>query len=173
MRTALIEAPGQVAVATVPDPTPAPREGVVDAAACGLCGTDLHMLQCEFAPALPVVSGHAGEMIEIGSEVSELAVGYRVAVGPSLYCHECRHCRAGRANLCDRWNAIGVSVQGGAAEYALAPVANCVRLPDHVDVRDAARIDPLSCAVRGYDVLNSSTLDRFKVGQGRKMVVEP
>jgi 2-desacetyl-2-hydroxyethyl bacteriochlorophyllide A dehydrogenase len=157
VKAAVIEAPGKVTVATVPDPTPGPREVVVDVAACGLCGTDLHILQGEFAPTLPVVPGHefAGEVVGLGSEVTELAIGDRVAVDPSLYCNECRYCRAGRNNLCDRWQAIGVTVAGGAAEYAVAPVANCVRLPDHVDVQDAALIEPLSCAVRGYDVLNS------------------
>ncbi|QKZ24197.1 zinc-dependent alcohol dehydrogenase family protein [Streptomyces chartreusis] len=157
MKAAVIEAPGKVTVTTVPDPTPGPREVVVDVAACGLCGTDLHILQGEFAPTLPVVPGHefAGEVVGLGSEVTELSLGDRVAVDPSLYCHECRYCRVGRNNLCDRWQAIGVTVAGGAAEYAVAPVANCVRLPDHVDVQDAALIEPLSCAVRGYDVLNS------------------
>ncbi|MBN0047573.1 zinc-dependent alcohol dehydrogenase family protein [Streptomyces actuosus] len=157
MKAAVIEAPGKVAVTTVPDPTPGPREVVVEVAACGLCGTDLHILQGEFAPTLPVVPGHefAGQVVGLGSEVTELRIGDRVAVDPSLYCNECRYCRVGRNNLCDRWQAIGVTRAGGAAEYAVAPVANCVRLPDHVDVQDAALIEPLSCAVRGYDVLNS------------------
>ncbi|MEV0637002.1 zinc-dependent alcohol dehydrogenase family protein [Streptomyces sp. NPDC050619] len=157
MKAAVIEAPGKVTVTTVPDPTPGPREVVIDVAACGLCGTDLHILQGEFAPTLPVVPGHefAGEVVGLGSAVTELAIGDRVAVDPSLYCNECRSCRAGRNNLCDRWQAIGVTRAGGAAEYAVAPVANCVRLPDHVDVQDAVLIEPLSCAVRGYDVLNS------------------
>ncbi|MEU6485475.1 zinc-dependent alcohol dehydrogenase family protein [Streptomyces sp. NPDC046887] len=158
MRAALIEAPGKVSVTTVPDPSPGPRQVVVEVAACGLCGTDLHILQGEFAPTLPVVPGHefAGVVAETGSEVRELAVGDRVAVDPSLHCHECRYCRSGRGNLCDNWAAIGVTVPGGAARYALAPVANCVKLPDEVDVRDAALIEPLSCAVRGYDVLRST-----------------
>ncbi|MFI6251975.1 zinc-dependent alcohol dehydrogenase family protein [Streptomyces sp. NPDC051016] len=156
MRAAVVEAPGRVTVTTVPDPTPGPRQVVVEVAACGLCGTDLHILRGEFAPTLPVVPGHefAGRVVERGREVTELAIGDRVAVDPSLYCNECRYCRAGRNNLCDRWQAIGVTVAGGAAEYAVAPVANCVRLPDHVDVQDAALIEPLSCAVRGYDVLS-------------------
>ncbi|MEU0647473.1 zinc-dependent alcohol dehydrogenase family protein [Streptomyces umbrinus] len=157
MKAAVIEAPGKVTVTTVPDPTPGPREVVVEVAACGLCGTDLHILQGEFAPRLPIVPGHefAGEVVGLGTEVTELAIGDRVAVDPSLYCNECRYCRNGRNNLCDRWAAIGVTVAGGAAEYAVAPVANCVRLPEHVDVANAALIEPLSCAVRGYDVLNA------------------
>jgi 2-desacetyl-2-hydroxyethyl bacteriochlorophyllide A dehydrogenase len=155
MRAALIEAPGKVTVTTVPDPAPGPRQVVVEVSACGLCGTDLHILQGEFAPTLPIVPGHefAGEVVAVGAEVTEVAEGDRVAVDPSLYCHECRHCREGHGNMCDRWGAIGVTVPGGAAEYAVAPVANCVKLPEHVDARDAALIEPLSCAVRGYDVL--------------------
>ena len=158
MRAAIVEAPGKISVTTVPDPTPGPRDVVVSVASCGLCGTDLHILQGEFAPTLPIVPGHefAGEIVGIGRDVTELAVGDRVAVDPSLHCHECRYCRIGRGNLCERWAAIGVTVAGGAAEYAVAPVANCVKLPEHIDVKDAALIEPLSCAVRGYDVLNST-----------------
>ena len=157
MKAALIESVGKAVVTEVPDPTPGPREVVVEVAACGLCGTDLHILQGEFAPSLPVVPGHefAGEVAAVGSEVTELAVGDRVAVDPSLYCFACRYCRTGHHNLCDRWAAIGVTTSGGAAEYAVAPVANCVRLPEHVRTEDAALIEPLSCAVRGFDVLNS------------------
>ncbi|HWU10556.1 MAG TPA: zinc-dependent alcohol dehydrogenase family protein, partial [Streptomyces sp.] len=158
MRAAIVEAPGKVSVTTVPDPAPGPREVVVSVASCGLCGTDLHILQGEFAPTLPIVPGHefAGEIVGVGRDVTELAVGDRVAVDPSLHCHECRYCRSGRGNLCERWAAIGVTVPGGAAEYAVAPVANCVKLPEHIDVKDAALIEPLSCAVRGYDVLSST-----------------
>ncbi|MEV1021689.1 zinc-dependent alcohol dehydrogenase family protein [Streptomyces sp. NPDC050264] len=157
MKAAIVESVGKVVVGEVPDPTPGPRDVVVEVAACGLCGTDLHIRQGEFAPTLPVVPGHefAGTVAEVGSAVTEVRVGDRVAVDPSLHCHECRFCRAGRGNLCERWAAIGVTTAGGAAQYALAPVANCVRLPDHVRTQDAALIEPLSCAVRGYDVLQS------------------
>lgn len=157
MKAALVESVGKVGLTTVPDPTPGPRQVVVQVAACGLCGTDLHIRQGEFAPSLPLVPGHefAGEVVGLGSEVSELSVGDRVAVDPSLYCYECRYCRTGHNNLCERWAAIGVTTAGGAAEYAVAPVANCVKLPEHVRTQDAALIEPLSCAVRGYDVLKS------------------
>jgi 2-desacetyl-2-hydroxyethyl bacteriochlorophyllide A dehydrogenase len=165
VKAVVITGVGQLEVTEVPDPKPGPREVVVDVAACGICGTDLHILQGEFAPTLPVIPGHefAGVVVEIGSDVNEVAVGDRVAVDPSLYCHECRMCRLGRNNLCERWNAIGVSVSGGAAEYAVAPVANCVKLPDHVRTEDAALIEPLSCAVRGYDILRSQLASRVLI----------
>ncbi|MCZ4506821.1 zinc-dependent alcohol dehydrogenase family protein [Streptomyces sp. ActVer] len=157
MKAAVIESVGRAVVAEVPDPTPGPREVVVEVAACGLCGTDLHILQGEFAPKLPIVPGHefAGEVVGVGTQVTELSLGDRVAVDPSLYCYECRFCRTGHNNLCERWAAIGVTTAGGAAQYAVAPVANCVKLPDHIRTQDAALVEPLSCAVRGYDVLNS------------------
>ncbi|MFJ6567272.1 zinc-dependent alcohol dehydrogenase family protein [Streptomyces sp. NPDC091292] len=157
MKAAVIESVGKAVVAEVPDPTPGPREVVVEVAACGLCGTDLHILQGEFAPTLPVVPGHefAGEVVGVGRDVTEVAVGDQVAVDPSLYCFECRLCRSGHNNLCERWAAIGVTTAGGAAQYAVAPVANCVKLPEHIRTEDAALIEPLSCAVRGYDVLQA------------------
>ncbi len=157
MKAAVISSPGVVEIASVDDPTPGPHEAVIDVSACGLCGTDLHILQGEFAPTLPIVPGHefTGEVTALGSDVQDLRVGSRVAVDPSLYCHECHYCRHGHENLCERWGAIGVTVAGGAAEYAVAPAANCIPLPDGVRLEDAALIEPLSCAVRGYDVLSS------------------
>jgi 2-desacetyl-2-hydroxyethyl bacteriochlorophyllide A dehydrogenase len=157
VKAAVITAPGKVEVTTVEDPAPGPREVVVEVAACGLCGTDLHILQGEFAPSLPVVPGHefAGTVAAVGAAVTERRPGDRVAVDPSLPCHECFYCRRGRGNLCERWAAIGVTAPGGAAQFVAAPVANCVPLPEHVDPRDAALIEPLSCAVRGYDVLQA------------------
>jgi len=157
VKAALISSPGKVEVTEVEDPVPGPREVVVEVAACGLCGTDLHILHGEFAPTLPIVPGHefAGRIVAVGGAVNERRVGERVAVDPSLFCNECYYCRRGRNNLCERWAAIGVTAPGGAAQYAKAPVANCVPLPDHVRVEDAALIEPLSCAVRGYDVLRA------------------
>jgi 2-desacetyl-2-hydroxyethyl bacteriochlorophyllide A dehydrogenase len=162
MRAAVIQEAHEVIVTDVPDPAPGPRDVVVAVAACGICGTDLHILDGEFAPALPIVPGHefSGTVVALGAAAREanaqLAIGQRVAVDPSLYCNECHYCRIGRNNLCERWNAIGVSVPGGAAQYAAAPAANCVPLPDYVRLEDAALIEPLSCAVRGYDVLRSN-----------------
>ncbi len=165
MKAAVITSIGKVEVRTVPDPTPGPRQVVVSVEGCGICGTDLHILEGEFAPSLPIIPGHefAGTIVAIGGQVVELAVGDRVAVDPSLFCGECHYCRIGRGNLCERWAAIGVTEPGGAAEFAVAPVANCVKLPDHVATRDAALIEPLSCAVRGFDVLPRRLGDHYLI----------
>ena len=165
MRAVVIPEKGAIEVTTVPDPAPGPREVVVEVAGCGICGTDLHILQGEFAPSLPIVPGHefAGEVVAVGSDVDQLSVGDAVAVDPTLNCGECHQCRLGRFNLCERWRAIGVSDQGGAAEFAVAPAANCVKLPEGVSTRDAALVEPLSCAVRGYDVLRMRLADHVLI----------
>jgi 2-desacetyl-2-hydroxyethyl bacteriochlorophyllide A dehydrogenase len=169
VKAVVISAPGQVEVTTVDDPAPGPRDVVVDVAACGICGTDLHILDGEFAPALPIVPGHefSGVVVALGPDVDPaangIAVGDRVAVDPSLYCFECHYCRNGRNNLCERWNAIGVSRPGAAAEFVAAPVANCVKLPDGVRLEDAALVEPLSCAVRGYDILKASLASHYLI----------
>jgi 2-desacetyl-2-hydroxyethyl bacteriochlorophyllide A dehydrogenase len=157
MRAVVIKDVGQVEVVDVADPSPGPREVVVQVAACGICGTDLHILEGEFAPSLPIIPGHefAGTVAAIGSDVYELTIGQRVAVDPSLYCNECHYCKIGHNNMCERWNAIGVSKPGAAAEFVAVPLGNCVVLPDHIRLEDAALIEPLSCAIRGYDVLKS------------------
>lgn len=165
MRAAVITAPGEVEVTTVPDPSPGPREVVIAVAGCGICGTDLHILEGEFAPSLPIVPGHefAGDVVAVGAEVTEYAVGDRVAADPSLHCGECYYCRRGRGNLCERWNAIGVTKPGAAAEYTVAPVGNCFRLGDGIATADAALIEPLSCAVRGFDVLQPQLGDHYLI----------
>ncbi|MCW2641892.1 MAG: putative zinc-binding dehydrogenase, partial [Dactylosporangium sp.] len=165
MKAAVIVEPGRIEIQTVPDPTPGPRDVVVAVAGCGICGTDLHIMEGEFAPAYPIVPGHefAGEVVATGADVTEVRVGDRVAVDPSLHCGECYYCRRARGNLCENWAAIGVTTAGGAAEYAVAPVKNCFRLPDGVDTADAALIEPLSCAVRGFDVLARNMADNYLI----------
>jgi len=156
VRAVLIEQPGTVTVTTVDDPTPGPREVVVEVAAVGICGTDIHIVDGEFKPTpYPIIPGHefAGTVVAVGADVTEVAEGDRVAVDPSLFCGECHFCAIGRGNLCERWNAIGVTRPGASAQYAVAPVGNCYRLPENVSLTDAALIEPLSCAVHGFDLL--------------------
>jgi 2-desacetyl-2-hydroxyethyl bacteriochlorophyllide A dehydrogenase len=165
VKAAVIVTPGEIALESVPDPSPGPREVVVEVAGCGICGTDLHIMDGEFAPAYPIVPGHefAGTVVAAGAEVTEVRVGDAVAVDPSLHCGECYQCRRGRGNLCERWAAIGVTVPGGAAEFAVAPVKNCFPLPEGVAPADAALIEPLSCAVRGFDVLPRRLGDHYLI----------
>ena len=150
-------APGAIEVATVDDPTPGPDDVIVEVAAVGLCGTDLHILVGEHG-VLPVVPGHevTGTVVAAGAESGEVRVGDRVAVDPPCRAGVCRFCRRGRENLCLTLGALGVTTAGGAADYMRAPAARCIVLPDHVDLHGATLIEPLSCVVRGYDVLRTA-----------------
>ena len=111
-----ITAPNQLELIEIADPIPGNSEVVVEVAAVGICGTDLHIFEGEFAPKLPIVPGHemSGEVVAIGSAVTGIQVGDRVAVDPSLHCGECFYCRRARGNLCENWNALGVTFPGAA-----------------------------------------------------------
>ena len=152
MKAAIWEQPGDLRIGERDDPTPGEGELVVRVGACGLCGTDLHIADGEFPPApYPLVPGHefAGEVVAVGPAVDDWREGDRVAVDPSLFCGHCEYCRVGRGNLCANWGAIGDTVDGAFAEYVKVPAANAYALPDDLDFRAGALIEPLSCAVRG------------------------
>ncbi|HET6908743.1 MAG TPA: zinc-dependent alcohol dehydrogenase family protein [Mycobacteriales bacterium] len=145
-----------IEIVEVADPTPAPHEVVVQVAATGICGTDLHVLHGEHG-ARPVIPGHelSGTVVAVGSGVDTVHLGDRVAVDPNLPCGACTSCRRGRTNLCQQLRALGITEPGAAAELMAAPASNCVRLPSHVDLQSAALIEPLSCAVHAFDVLQT------------------
>ena len=106
MRAIVLDRPGSFRVAEVPDPTPGEGQIVVKVDACGVCGTDIHIMDGEFPPTpYPITPGHefAGTVVAVAGDVPaqmDLAVGTKVAVDPSLYCGYCRRCRPGRDNLC-------------------------------------------------------------------------
>lgn len=156
MKAAVISGPGILEVASVSDPEPGPGEVVIEVAATGLCGTDLHILSGE-PGRFPVIPGHevSGTVVALGRDSTGLSVGDRVAVDPNLPCGRCRWCRAGRGNLCPTLGALGVTVNGGAAQYMSTPAANCLRLPDGIELSAATLIEPLSCAVHAFDVLRA------------------
>ena len=157
MRALVLDRPGSFRVADVPDPTPLATEIVVRVECCGICGTDLHILDGEFPPTpYPITPGHefAGTVVARGADVKpDLPIGARVAVDPSLYCGYCRRCRAGRDNLCENWAAIGDTVNGAFAEFVAVPAVNAYRLPDHLDGQYGAMAEPLACAVHGMSRL--------------------
>lgn len=155
MKAISITAPSQLELIELADPTPGNSEVVVEVAAVGICGTDLHIFEGEFAPKLPIIPGHemSGEVVAIGAGVKGIKVGDYVAIDPSLHCGECFYCRRARGNLCENWNALGVTFPGAAAEFLLSPQKNIHKLPKGVDLKSAALIEPLSCAVRGFDQL--------------------
>ena len=156
MRAMAMTAPGKrLELRELPRPRPGPREVLVKVSACGVCRTDLHILDGELpAPHLPLVPGHeiVGRIVELGGEVQDLRLGERVGI-PWLgwTCGVCKPCREGRENLCDAARFTGYQIDGGYAEYAVADARYCFRIPEGFDDVAAA---PLLCAgLIGYRAL--------------------
>ena len=131
----------------VPDPTPGPGQVLVKVAACGVCRTDLHIIDGELGdPKLPIIPGHeiVGRVEAIGSDVTVIRVGDRVGI-PWLghTCGQCPYCGTGHENLCDEPRFTGYQIDGGYAEYAVAEAAYCFPLPESYSNTAAA---PLLCA---------------------------
>lgn len=172
MRAVIIDAPGSVRVGSVPDPVPHPNELLVRVEACGICGTDLHIIDGDSPLArYPIVPGHefAGEVVAMGSTIAQsnggmnITVGSRVAIEPNLYCGYCEFCRTGHENLCLHYAALGVTTNGAIAQYVTVPVAKAYVLPDNISLREAALIEPVSCAVHGMHSLNPRSGDTFLI----------
>ena len=130
-----------------PLPPPGAGEILVEVAACGVCRTDLHVVDGELDnPKLPLVPGHeiVGRVVELGSGVAGVAIGQRVGI-PWLghTCGVCAYCRASRENLCDRPLFTGYTRDGGYATHAVADASFCFPLPEE---GDAAALAPLLCA---------------------------
>ena len=154
MKAVIVEKPGEVRVDDVPAPEAGPGEVVVKVGACGICGTDIHIIDGEFPPTTyPIIPGHefGGEIVQVGENVEGIAVGDRVGVDPTLNCGECYYCQRGQGNLCERWNAVGVGAHpGGFAECVAVPARTIYPLPDTMSFAEAALIEPISCVVRGF-----------------------
>jgi 2-desacetyl-2-hydroxyethyl bacteriochlorophyllide A dehydrogenase len=167
VKAVVIERPNTVSVTRIEDPTPAAGEAMIKVEACGICGTDIHVLHGEFAPTrYPIVPGHefCGEVVAIAKDVRNVKVGDFVAVDPSLFCGHCRQCRAGRFNLCENWNATGVgSANGASAEFVAVPAANAFQLPPDMPRHWGALVEPLSCAVHGLDQVDLQVADNYLI----------
>jgi propanol-preferring alcohol dehydrogenase len=130
-----------------PDPEPGPSELLIRVEACGVCRTDLHVVDGELPDVRPpIVPGHevVGRVVRFGAEVEGFAAGARVGVAwLGRACGHCPYCRDGRENLCDDPTFTGYSRDGGYATHIVAEAAFAVRLADDVD---AAATAPLLCA---------------------------
>ena len=131
----------------VETPSPGPDQVLIKVKKCGVCRTDLHVVEGELPPRkLPLIPGHqvVGVVLEVGEGVEEVSRGERVGV-PWLHwaCGECSYCKRGLENLCDRAEFTGYTINGGYAEYMVAPASFVHRIPAGIDDAHAA---PLLCA---------------------------
>jgi len=156
---------------------PGPRDVVVRVATCGICGTDLHeyvagpiVTPVEPHPLTgaknPQILGHefAGDVVATGPGVTSVAEGDRVAIMPLAYCGTCAYCRRGLQHLCATMGCVGLShAWGGMGELATVAEYQVVRLPESVDYRQGALIEPTAVAAYGVERAGVAPGDRVLV----------
>lgn len=157
MKVARFHAPGDVRLEDAPEPVCGAREVKLRVRNCSTCGTDVKILR-NGHPNLspPRVMGHeiAGEVVEVGAEVSGWAVGDRVQVIAAVPCGDCRQCRKGRMAVCENQTSVGYQYEGGFAEYLVVPhevlrVDGLNRIPEGLSFAEASVAEPLACVLNG------------------------
>jgi threonine dehydrogenase-like Zn-dependent dehydrogenase len=132
-----------------------PSDAIVQVEACGICGTDLHIV--EDPPGHPgtpgVIMGHefVGHVVEVGSTARGIAVGDRVVVAPNVSCASCPSCKSGRPSACEDFSSLGIFRDGALAEYVSVPARSCYPIAADVPAPIAALTEPLSCVMNGVE----------------------
>lgn len=176
MRAGVLYAPGDLRVEHRPDPRADDFDVVIKVAFNGLCGTDAteYSKGPMMVPLLerhpgsghigPTILGHefVGTVVESGSGARDW-LGRRVACGAGVSCGECRWCGRGRTNLCASYYTLGLSTDGGLAEFVAAPSASVVAVPPECTDLDAALAQPLAVALHGIDRVELAAGDRVVI----------
>ncbi len=160
MKALLLSQYKHLEIADVPIPTPAAHEVLVQVAACGICGSDVHGYDGSSGRRIPpIVMGHeaAGTVSAVGEGVTRYAPGDRVTFDSTVYCGKCDFCLRGEVNLCDDRQVVGVSCDdyrraGAFAEYVAVPEHILYKLPDALSFAEAAMLEAVSVALHAVRV---------------------
>jgi len=164
MQAALLYGKEDIRVETMDIPRIGPEEILVRVMAAFVCGTDVRIFrsgQVQVEDRNPLILGHeiSGVIERVGGNVQGYAQGQRVAIAPNMGCGVCEQCIRGNTHLCEHYEALGINLPGGFAEYVRVP-AQAVRqgnvwvLPDRVSFVQAALAEPLSCVLNGFERAN-------------------
>lgn len=167
---ALVYGPNDLRLEPRPIPEPAFNEVVVEVDSCGICGTDIHFLKDGGFGAQrlikPIVLGHesAGVVRKVGSQVTNLKVGDRVAIEPAAGCRTCDLCKVGKYNIClDGKHCTTQKHDGNCSNYYAQYADCCFKMPDHMTMEEGALLEPLAVAVYAGR--------RAQIGLGSKVVI--
>src|SRR5450432_1019035 len=149
-----------LSIEDLPVPACGPTDVLVQVAACGICGSDVHGYDGSSGRRIPpIVMGHeaAGTIESVGSAVTNFHKGDRVTFDSTIYCGECEYCQKGLMNLCGNREVLGVSTTefrraGAFADYVVVPERVLYALPASVSFAEAAMVEPLSVAVHAVAV---------------------
>lgn len=147
---------GNFAVREISIPEIDKQEVLIRVAACGVCGTDIHICHGDKGSAEvipPVVLGHelSGIVEKVGRDVTTIKIGDHITVDPNIYCGKCHYCQNGKKQMCENLSAIGVTRNGGFAEYCIVPEQQCIHLNDKIPLEYGAMTEPLACCIHGVD----------------------
>lgn len=157
-------------IVDVEAPIAGPGEVRVAVRACGICGSDLHLIEGEIrASQMPVTLGHeAAGVVDVVGDGVDLAIGTRVLINPIVTCGVCRACASGYENRCRAHEVLGVQRPGAHAEFVVVPARNVVPIPDSMDFSTAAILTDAVCgpfhAVRVTDLQPGDTAAVFGLG---------
>jgi L-iditol 2-dehydrogenase len=165
MKAAIYPGHGKpITIESLPDPQPGPRDVIIKVARCGICGTDISFTQgktFDFGENTQFGHEYAGEIIEVGKDVSDFKVGERIAVLPSVACGECQSCHDFKNNvLCTR---APDTAMVGFAELARVPTSVATRLPQTLSMADGALIEPMAISLYGTKMAHIEPGDRVLV----------
>ncbi len=174
MKALMLSTPGALAIREVETPVPDAGDVRVRIAACGICGSDVHGFTGATGRRIPpIVMGHeaAGIVDAVGSGVSDMAPGTRVALDSTIFCGQCEFCLDGSENLCSHRQVLGVSCgvyrrDGCFAEYVVVPRRCVYELPDEVDFISAALLEPLTIALHAVNLGQAGAQTRSAVVVG-------
>lgn len=163
MRAAVLNEPGKIAVVEVAIPSIGPRDLLVKVIACGVCGSDIPRMNFVGAYYHPIICGHefSGTVESAGNEVEGFELGNLVTVPPLIPCRSCESCKAGHFSLCEDYDYFGSRRDGAYAQYVSVPFDNAMRMPDGIDPRAAAMMDP--AAIARHAILRTKLADGMSV----------
>jgi len=154
MKALWYNAPRDFEIKQVPVPTVGDDDILLKVSACGVCGTDGHIHEGEFLAKFPLIPGHEaiGTIAEMGKNVKGFEIGDRCVADVGIACDTCFFCRRGQPLLCEQYNACGVTMPGGFAEYILYQAKKVYKIHNLTD-EEATMLEPASCAIHGLDKL--------------------
>ncbi len=165
MKAAYYYGKQDIRVEDVPLPDITDNDMLIKVKAAAVCGTDLRIFKFghfKIPEGEKRVLGHeiAGEIVKIGKNVKGYELGMRIATPPNIGCGHCTWCMKGLNQLCPDYEAFGISIDGGFAEYMLVPGysidrGNAIIIPDELSYEQAALCEPLSCTYNAYESLNT------------------
>jgi (R,R)-butanediol dehydrogenase/meso-butanediol dehydrogenase/diacetyl reductase len=152
MKAAVYEGSHDIRVKDVPNPEMDPTDVLVEPKYVGICGTDLSAWEYGMYES-GLIMGHefSGEIVDVGKDVTDWKIGDRIVPNSLLPCGICSFCKAKKFSVCDDMQMVGISMNGGLAEQVVLPQKMLHRLPDALDFKKGAFVEPLSIAVRGFN----------------------